>query len=320
VRLPRVSPTAVRNVALATMILYSLLMLSGAGVRLTGSGLGCPDWPTCYQHRLTAVASFHPMVEFVNRLVTVALSVISILALVLAWLRTPRRRDLVWLAVAIMGGLVGQIVVGGVVVLTKLNPYLVSLHFLLTVVIIAVAVAFFHRARQHEDEVELHARPLVGRDLIWLGRLLVAALGLVTVIGTLVTGAGPHAGSPSTPGSPIRRVAIAFRDIAAVHTDAALFLIGLTLASLFAFHHADAPPEVQRHLRILFEVLVFQGAIGYAQYFFHDAPGLVEVHVAGATVLWLTALAFYLALHEHAPIPGGFARKQEVAAVGRSSP
>ncbi len=300
----RVSSAAVRNVALVTAIFYGLLMLTGAGVRLTGSGLGCPDWPSCYQHRLTAVDSFHPMVEFVNRLVTVTLTATSLASLAAALLRRPRRRDLVWLAAAIVGGIAGQIVIGGIVVLTRLNPYLVALHFLLTIVIIVVALALFHRSRLSEDRVELTPRQLVGNDLVWLARLLLAALALVTVIGTMVTGAGPHSGTAAA-GEPVRRVAMSFRDIAEVHTDAALFLMGLTAAALFAFGHAKAPLNVRRHLLIMFELMIVQGAVGYAQYFLHDAPGLVEVHVAVLTTLWATAVAFYLSLHGHAALARG---------------
>lgn len=124
----RVSPRAVRVLALVAVIFSSILMLSGAGVRLSGSGLGCTDWPSCFQHRVTATLSFHPMVELVNRLVIIVVSATSIAALLAAALRSPRRRDLVQLGGAIVGGLATEIVVGGLVVLSKLNPYLVALH------------------------------------------------------------------------------------------------------------------------------------------------------------------------------------------------
>ena len=299
-RLPEASPRLVRNIALVAVVSYALLVVSGGAVRLTGSGLGCPDWPSCYEHRLVAQASFHPLVEDVNRFVSVAVTVVSALALVLAALRQPRRRDLLWLAGGLVAGVGAQIVLGGLVVLFKLNPYLVALHFLLTIVVLADAVVFFHRAGVDESVTWTgHSTSLVGPDLRWLARLLLVTLGLVSVVGTLVSGAGPHAGAPSTPSAPIRRIPIALRDIAQLHSDIALFLIGLTLATLFALHHAAAPSIVQHRARWMFEIMVVQGALGYTQYFSHDNAGVVEVHLAGVTLLWITAIAFYLSLHRH---------------------
>ncbi len=142
------------------------------------------------------------------------------------------------------------------------------------------------------------ATPVVGRDLIRLARLQLRTLTVVTLVGTFVTGAGPHAG-----GAGAKRVPIAFRDIAEAHSTVALFLIGLTLASQFAFHQAKAPEAVLRRGRLFLEVMVLQGAIGYLQYFLHDAAWVVEFHLAGVTSLWITGIGFYLSLHRH-PVPG----------------
>jgi cytochrome c oxidase assembly protein subunit 15 len=274
-------------------------MVTGGAVRLTGSGLGCPDWPSCYQHQLTAHASFHPLVEFTNRLVTVAVTVVSGLALVVALARSPRRRDLCWLGGGLVVGVAGQIVLGGLVVLFKLNPYLVACHFLLTIVVLADAVVLYHRSGVDDLHDETLATPLVSSDLRWLARIELVVLGSVCSVGTIVAGSGPHAGSPSTPGQPIERIPIAFRDIAEAHSDVALFLIGLTLASLFAFHRANIPDVVERRLRWLFELLVVQGTIGYVQFFLHDSAWVVEIHILGVTMLWVAAVGFYLSLHEH---------------------
>jgi cytochrome c oxidase assembly protein subunit 15 len=314
--MPTLSPSTVRKVALVAVISYALLMVTGAAVRLTGSGLGCPDWPACYAHRLTAEVSFHPLVEFANRLVTVAATVVSVVALGAAWLRSPRRKDLCWLAGGLVAGVGGQIVIGGILVLSTLNPYIVAGHFLLTIPILADAVVFFHAAGIGADRDEQRFVPLVGKDLRLLARILVGALGLVTAIGTVVAGSGPHAGAPSTPGQRIQRIPIAFRDIAALHSDAALFLIGLALASLFAFHRGSVPEAAQRRLRLLFELLVVQGAIGYLQYSLHDSPVVVEVHILGVTCLWVAAVGFYLSLHEHPER----AMRTEPAAAAKATP
>ncbi|MFZ2056544.1 MAG: COX15/CtaA family protein [Acidimicrobiales bacterium] len=291
-RLPHFSPATVRRVAFASVICFALLVLSGGAVRLTGSGLGCPDWPSCFQHHLTAVSSFHPIVEFANRLVSLTVTLVSVAALAVAALRTPPRRDLTLLGAGLVAGIVAQIVLGGLVVLFKLNPYLVALHFVLTIVILADAIVLYHLSGSNPTRSE----PLVGRDLVRLARLQLRTLALVMLLGTVVTGAGPHAGGPGA-----RRIPIAFRDMAEAHSTVALFLIGLTLASQFAFHHANAPAVVLRRGRLFVEVMALQGVLGYLQYFLHDAAWVVEFHLAGVTTLWITGIGFYLSLHRHPP-------------------
>ncbi len=272
------------------MLCYALLVLTGGAVRLTGSGLGCPDWPTCYAHHFTAALSFHQRVEDTNRLVTVAVSVVSVAVILAAFLRAPRRNDLVALSAVLFGGLLAQVVLGGLVVLFKLNPYLVALHFLLTMAILVVAIGLRHRASGPPTP----GQALVDRSLIWLVRALVGALGLVITIGTIVTGAGPHAGSQGT-----RRVPIAFRDIAELHSTVALFVIGLCLGALFAVQRGHVPAPVVKRTRLLLEVLALQGALGYTQYALHDAALVIEFHLAGATAAWCTAISLYLSLHRH---------------------
>jgi cytochrome c oxidase assembly protein subunit 15 len=289
-----VSPRAVRLIALVVVVGYALLVVTGGAVRLTGSGLGCPDWPTCYQHHITAQLSFHPMVEFLNRLVTVAVSVVSVLALLMALLRAPRRRDLTLLGLGLVGALLAQIVLGGLVVLFKLNPYLVSVHFVLTIAVLANAVAMYHRAGIPDTAAATRPHPTVSRDLVWLVRLLVANLVVLTLLGTVVTGSGPHAGARNA-----KRFPIAFRDIAELHSSIAWLLVGITAASLIAFHHAKATEATQRRLRLFFELVMIQGALGYTQYFLHDSAVVVELHLAGVTCLWLALLGLYLSLHSH---------------------
>lgn len=288
------SPRAVKAIALAAVVAYALLVVTGGAVRLTGSGLGCPDWPSCYQHRLTAAVSFHPMVEFLNRLVTVTVSVVSIAAFLMSLLREPRRRDILWPAAGLIGGLVAQIVLGGLVVLFKLNPYLVALHFLLTLVVLGTAILMYHRADVADEVAEERSVPSVSSDLRWLVRLLAGVLALTTVIGTVVTGSGPHAG-----GEGAKRIPLAFRSVAEAHSSIAWLLLGLTVASLFALHHAKAPDRVQRRARTFFELVVVQGALGYTQYFLHDAGVVVEIHLAGVTSLWTALVFLYLSLDEH---------------------
>ncbi len=302
----RVSPVAFERIALVAVGCYALLVVTGGAVRLTGSGLGCPDWPSCYAHQVTAQASFHPVVEFSNRIVGVVVTIVSFGAFGAALRRAPVRRDLVWLASGLVAGILAQIVLGGLVVLFKLNPYLVALHFLLTLVVLADAMVLHHRAKHPATP----AVALLGSDLVWLSRLLFATLALLVTIGTVVTGAGPHAGGPGA-----KRIDIAFRDIAELHSTVALFLIGATLATLFALHHARAPEAVQRRARIMLEVMALQGVLGYTQYFLHDAAVVVEFHLAGATALWCAMTYYYLGLHRHrAPLED--AGREAAGAVG----
>lgn len=286
-------PRTVRSLALASVVCYALLVLTGGAVRLTGSGLGCADWPECFRGHLVSPASFHPLIEFTNRVVTIAVSVVTIAAFLSAVALRPRRRDLVLLGSALIAGLVAQIVLGGIVVLTKLNPYLVALHFVLTLAVLAAALIMYHLSR---------ARPtgrsrLVRTEVVWLARLVVGTLCVVILAGTMVTGSGPHAG-----GKDAKRIPIAFRDIAELHSTLALFLIGCTLASLFALHVAKAPQSTQRTARTMLEVLFLQGTLGYTQYFLHDSSVVIEFHLAGATAAWIAAITFYLSLHGH-PAP-----------------
>ena len=286
--MPKVSPLVFRRIALVAAICYALLVVTGGAVRLTGSGLGCHDWPTCSRSSVTPAVSFHPLVEFSNRMVSVAVTVVSIVAFLAALSPAVRRRDLVWLSSGLIAGIAGQIVIGGVVVLTKLNPYWVALHFLLTLAIVADAIVLYVHASRGERAVER----LVGKDLLWLSRLLLATITVLVMAGTMVTGSGPHAGGPGA-----ERVPESFRDMAELHADIALFLVGMTLALLFALHQTRAPAAVQRRARLLLEILFVQGTLGYTQYFLHDNAAVVEVHLAGAAAAWSAMVVFYLGLH-----------------------
>jgi cytochrome c oxidase assembly protein subunit 15 len=297
----RVTPAAFRRVAQATLAAFALVIVTGGAVRLTGSGLGCPDWPTCYQHGLTAALNYHPMVEFVNRCFTIAVTVLSAIALLCALRREPRRRDLVLLAAGEVLGIVAQIVMGGLVVLFKLNPYLVMVHFLLSMALVALAAVLLHRAGIPDEAAAAPAQPVVGRDLVWLARLLVCTVAVVITAGTAVTGAGPHAGDPS---AGVRRIPVAFRDVAELHSTLALFLIGMTLATLFALHAARAPSRVQRRGQWLLEVMVIQAALGFTQYFLHDNALVVGIHMAGATAVGINAVLLYLSLFEQRAVAG----------------
>lgn len=281
------SPTTFSRLALASLVSLTLIVVTGAAVRLTQSGLGCPDWPTCTQHSLVAAWSFHPMVEFSNRMVTIAVVVVIGVTMVGAIARMPRRRDLVWLSAALVAGVVGQAVLGGMVVLYKLAPELVMAHFLVSMLMLWNAIVLYRRAARPAGPV----KAMVSRDMVRLSRIVVAVVALVLFLGTVVTGTGPHSGSPGT-----ERLPFPLRDVAELHATVVLFLIGLTLAMLFGLHSSGAPARVQQRGRVLLEIMALQGVIGYSQYFTAVPAWLVEFHVLGATTVWLAALNFHLGL------------------------
>ena len=281
----RLSPAAYRRVTLLALLALAFIIVTGAAVRLTGSGLGCPDWPTCAENRIVAPLEYHAMVEFVNRTVTGLVSVLVILAVLGSLLRVPRRRDLVWLSLGLVAGVVGQIVLGGLTVLFDLKPALVMAHFLLSMVLLATAVVLHERAGQ-----ELPVAPVVtDRDLRLLGKLDVVAAGLVLFLGTVVTSSGPHGGDEKA-----ERFDFALREVARLHGLAAVVFLGLTLVTLWRLWKAKAPPRALGRGEAVLAVSVAQAAIGYIQYFTGVPALLVGFHIIGAVAVWTFTLRFWL--------------------------
>ncbi|MEA2826947.1 MAG: heme a synthase [Actinomycetota bacterium] len=295
--LPTLTPASYRRVTLVALVALTFIIVSGAAVRLTGSGLGCPDWPTCARNRVVAPLEYHAMVEFVNRTVTGLVSVAVILAVLGSLRRTPRRRDLTWLSVGLVAGVVGQIVLGGLTVLFELRPGFVMAHFLLSMAILADAVVLHDRAGRPDDHDEPAAGPdpapgwVADRDLRRLGGLVVVAAGLVLFLGTVVTSSGPHGGDENA-----ERLQFALPEVARFHGASVFLFLGLTLVTLWRLRAAPAPAAVLRRGEAVLAVSVAQAAIGYIQYFNGVPALLVGFHVAGATAVWVAALRFRLAL------------------------
>ncbi len=291
------SPSTFKKFALFALIGLAVIIVTGGAVRLTGSGLGCPDWPTCQGHQYVAQLSFHPMVEFVNRVITIFMTVAVILAVGASFLRKPFRKDLAWLSFGLIIGIFAQIILGGITVLEKLAPPFVMAHFLLSQAIVADGLVLYKRASTSDKP----AVRMVSRETLWLGRLMIANLAIVLMVGTAVTGSGPHSGSPIAP-----RLPFPLRAVAELHADTVLFLIGLTLASLFLLASSKAPDEIQKRGRTLLWVMAGQGTLGYIQYFSKLPALLVGFHIAGATLVWILMIWHYL---------GFFARPAENEAL-----
>jgi cytochrome c oxidase assembly protein subunit 15 len=290
---PRITPIAFRRLAVGAAVLLAAIVVTGGAVRLTDSGLGCPTWPRCTATSIVAPASFHGLVEFVNRVVTTLVGIFIGAVALSALLRSPRRRDLSILAWSLVAGFFGQAVIGGLSVLYHLSPPWVMAHFLLSMLMLWVALVLVHRA----DPAWTPRPPAARRELVLLTRLLVVAAGLVLILGTVTTGTGPHAGS----GTHIRRLHLPLERVTQLHADSALFLTGLVVATLFAVRLTDTTGLVRRRAGWLAAMVGLQVVIGYTQYFLNLPASVVELHVAGATVLWCSTV--WLALGLTAPVP-----------------
>ena len=293
-RLPRLSPRAYQRITLLALLALVFIIVTGAAVRLTGSGLGCSDWPTCESNRLVAPLEYHAMVEFINRTITGLVSVMVIVAVLGSLLRTPRRRDLTWLSLGLVGGVIGQIVLGGLTVLFELRPPFVIGHFVLSMVLVWNAFVLHHRAG-HDGAKGL---PLVPSGIRRLGTALVVLASLAVLTGTVVTGTGPHSGDEKA-----IRLSFDITTVAKIHSASVWLFLATAVITLVALRRRGSAAIVDRDARILVISILAQGAIGYTQYFTGVPTPLVLLHVAGSVTVWLAALAFRLDLTAHSIEP-----------------
>ena len=263
----------------ALLTLQAGLVLTGGAVRLTGSGLGCPTWPECTAGSYTPVphqaeGQLHAWIEFGNRLLTFAL--IAVALAVLAHVLITKRRDLRLLALGQVLGILGQGVLGGITVLTNLHPLPVAGHLLLSIILIAGAASIYDRRNSTVERVKA-AEQLTAS----LSQAHIYLSFAVIVLGTLVTGSGPHAGDLKA-----RRFGFDIRTVAWIHADAVIALLGLTLALYIA---ARTNQIHRRRIAIFAIIALAQGAIGYIQYFTGIPEIIVAAHLLGATLVWIAA-------------------------------
>ena len=293
VRLPRLSPPAFRHLVLLTLVALVFITVAGAGVRLTGSGLGCSTWPSCEPDSFTprSASDVNAMIEFVNRLLNAAVGFLAIATVVGALGRTPRRRDLVRWSVGVFAWIAANGVVGAAVVWLHLSPVSVIGHFALALGAIWNALVLWQRAGEPDDAGQRRRVDATERFVTATKVLLVSA-GVVLATGTLVTGSGPHAGDERAD-----RLALAVGTMARVHGLTMIVFLVVTLLVIRLAHRGDAGPGVAQRLHELLVVLVAQAAIGYWQYFSGIPALLVAFHVLGATLVWIAVLRVWLALH-----------------------
>jgi cytochrome c oxidase assembly protein subunit 15 len=277
----KASEVATRVLAPATgllLFLQAALVVTGGAVRLTGSGLGCPTWPECTPGSYTPVPhqaepQLNVWIEFGNRLLTFVL-VIASAAVIIAVLKS-KRKDLRVLAVGQFLGIFGQGILGGITVLTDLNPIPVAGHLLLSIILIAGATSLY--SRRYTPVVFVKPASLTSK-ISWLH---IVTSFVVIILGTIVTGSGPHAGDAQA-----KRFDFDIRTVAWLHADVVIFLLGVT----FAFYVAQGTSDhSKRAIKVFAIIALAQGGIGYVQYFTGIPEILVAAHLLGATLVWIAA-------------------------------
>ena len=320
-----ISPATYRRITFWTIVALGAIVLTGVSVRLTGSGLGCPDWPSCDdQFFPTEENQYHAWIEFGNRLVTGVVSVAVVLAVLGSLWRVPKRNDLVWWSLGLVAGVGAQVILGRWVVTSELKPWVVIAHFLLSMVLLWNAIVLHHRAdeRNRRDrsptagnglgfrngppassdgspslrtspQADLSSTTLrLGdsrlRAMLWVMSVLA---GWVLVNGTLVTGSGPHGGDENA-----ERLSFDIADVARLHSISVIVFCVLVLGIFWMLFRSSLrlPEEALKPMYVLMAVIAMQGFIGYLQYF-NDVPELlVGLHVLGAISVWWATLHAHL--------------------------
>ena len=287
--------TWTRRIFALNIVAQCAIVVTGALVRLTASGLGCPTWPDCSDGSLIPVArqaeGFHKYIEFGNRMLTFALALIIIAALIAAIRHRPRRKVLIGLSFLIFVGVAAQAVIGGITVLTGLSPLSVAAHFLVSAGLIAVAIALYERGNESFDGPKI---TLVRKEISIMARALVVLGFVIIVLGTVVTGSGPHSGDSNV----VNRFPLDPRVVSWLHADVVLLFVGLAFALALGLRLTQSSALAQRRVWVLLVIVFLQGVIGYAQYFTGLPELLVAVHVAGACAVWWATLRIPYALRE----------------------
>ncbi|WP_311922921.1 COX15/CtaA family protein [Microbispora sp. H10836] len=305
---------SMRRWALAAIVVNVGITVTGAAVRVTGSGLGCPTWPRCTPDsfvpaRIDTHAPLNMAIEFGNRLLSFLVLAVAIACVIAAWKLSRGERGPVLLRLALVqpAGVVVQALWGGLVVHTMLNPVTVSVHFLLSIGMTAAAVVLFARA----GEGDAPAEGLVRKEIRTLGYVLAAAAFALLLAGVVVTGTGPHSGDDAA-----SRFGFDIQSVVRLHTDIAYVVVGLTFALLLALRVTDSPGPARRAALVLLAVELSQGVVGYVQYFLAVPAALVLLHVLGATLVWICALRVVFLMRTRGPAPVPAPEQQELHHAG----
>ncbi|HEX8769908.1 MAG TPA: COX15/CtaA family protein, partial [Acidimicrobiales bacterium] len=224
-QLPELSPSAYRKITLVAIVALAFIIVTGGAVRLTNSGLGCPDWPTCSEKVLVSASEYHKAIESINRTITGLVSVAVALAVLGSLARRPRRRDLTRLSLGLVAGVIAQIVLGGLTVIFELKPPFVMAHMIVSLAILGCAVVLHERAGEPDAGARRH---VVGEDLVVMGRLVIVAAAVAIFLGTIVTSTGPHGGDDKA-----ERLPFLLTDVARAHGISVVLFLAMTLLTLW---------------------------------------------------------------------------------------
>jgi cytochrome c oxidase assembly protein subunit 15 len=294
-----ISSSTFLGISRFSLVFLYAIIITGSLVRLTGSGLGCADWPQCSTTKFVDVSTGHAAIEQINRLFTGIVSAAVIAAVLGSIFVTPRRKSLIWLSSGLVGGVLAQVLLGAVVVLTGLNPWSNMAHFLVSLALVTTAVFLvelagatnveevFDEANQAGPIRLLTIRPLTKR----ISDLILGLCAVAIVLGTLVTGAGPHAGDENA-----IRLHLDLRSITRIHSATVLLCIAATLIFITQIRrNSQEWQRLKAKLEQFLFVAVAQGGLGYLQYFSGVPAQLVAIHVAFAVAVWITVLRLWIA-------------------------
>ncbi|GAA4355279.1 COX15/CtaA family protein [Angustibacter luteus] len=291
----------VQPVLVANLVVQIGIVVTGGLVRLTGSGLGCPTWPECVPGSYTPVVhqpqGVHKYIEFGNRTLTSVVGIVALAALVVVLLevrRLHRPRRLVAVAALPLVGVVVQAVLGGITVLTHLNPATVAAHFLVSMGLVCASTYLVWRVGEPDGPT----RPVVRSELVWTSRVLALLTGAVLLLGTLVTGSGPHSGDADAPA----RFGLDPRSMSWLHSDAVLLWFGVVAVLIVGLRLTSSGAVPRREAWITLAVGLAQGVIGYVQYLTGLPVVAVALHMLGASLLVVAVTRLLLSLRVRASL------------------
>ncbi|MFD3508312.1 heme A synthase [Nocardia sp. NPDC058666] len=295
-RLPLPSLRVQRLIAIAVILSQAGISVTGAIVRVTASGLGCPTWPQCFPGSFTPVGVsevpvIHQTVEFGNRLLTFAVTLCAAL-IVLAVVRARRRKEVLVYAWLMPGGTVVQAIIGGITVRTGLLWWTVAVHLLVSMVMVWLAVVLYAKICEPDDGI---ATVQVPAPLRWLTALSGVALAGVLIAGTLVTAAGPHAGDKSIE-RPVERLQVEIVTLVHLHSQLLIGYLALLIGLAFGLFAVGITPAIRQRLFVLLGLVVAQGMVGVVQYFTDVPAALVAIHVGGAAACTAATAALWASL------------------------
>lgn len=282
-----ISPERYVQLARSTLWSLTIIVISGAAVRLTGSGLGCSDWPKCEQEQFVASLEYHALIEFGNRLFTGVVTIAVVLAVLGSIRRAPKRRDLILWSWGLVAGVVAQILLGAVLVLTHLDPRFTMGHFLLSMVLLWNAAVLIEKAKTDiaDPEPLWMAEPSEHDGSIRAASRILFVFGAILLVtGTIVTGSGPHSGSDDE--LVAERLPFLVRDVTRIHSITAFTVLAVVLVLVRRAHNAGKFELREQAMRVM-TLLVAQGAVGYWQYFTGVPVELVAVHITLASITWI---------------------------------